>query len=279
MDGLHPPHASPNRQVHHQKRIGKTLLLRLPVGAQGRFAVADRIDLKPQEGEDVASDLPENRLVVHEEDSPGKDVLRPPLFAEDLLLSPPVARGGKVDRKEASLPGSGLQLDDPSVFLHDGVADRQAQTASLGLGGVEGVEDPVVLLPGNPRSVVPDLDLHVLPAAEIGPFQGGDVLTADGDPPPLVHRLPRVQDDVPHHLSYLALVGLHRPEVFGKSVLRLHGGPAQDELHRLLKQMAKGDVLLLRGSALGEGQELERQVPSPQGGTFDLLEFMGQLLR
>src|SRR6478735_10654185 len=54
----------------------------------------------------------------------------------------------------------GLESKRASVFLDDARGDRKAQTCAILLGGEKRIEEPLLNLHGDPRTVVLDFDGH-----------------------------------------------------------------------------------------------------------------------
>src|SRR5512132_2780396 len=86
-------------------------------------------------------------------------------------------------------PGCRLDLDSPAVRRHDAPGDGETQTSAGGLSGIEGFEDPALLLGRHAAAGIADGDADLrLPEAD-----------RDAEPPAAIHRLDAVQRDVPHH--------------------------------------------------------------------------------
>src|SRR5512133_2869720 len=126
-----------------------------------------------------------------------------------------LVEAGQRDDELGSLAGRGPDRDGAAVRPDDPLADREPEPGPLLLGRVEGDEDVLPRLLGDPRARVAEADLdHVPPPLPLAPEGQLVPLDAgrDGEPPAPRHRLVGVEGEVQEDLLQLLRVAQHARE-------------------------------------------------------------------
>jgi len=182
-----------------------------------------------------------------------------------------------------------LDIDEPVRLPDDPVHHREPEPGPLpdGLGGVEGLEDPVEVGSGDPGPGVGD--------GEFGVRAGGHhVAEGDGpclrdaheprgqpDGPTMRHRIARVEDQIHHHLVELTAVrsdgARPRPHVRGQR----DGGTDHAPQHRVEPRDRVPELEDAHTQRLlpSEREELAREIGGATGRACDLIQQFARIVR
>ncbi len=147
------------------------------------------------------------------------------------------------------------------MFLHDGVARRQAETVAVLLRGEVGIEDAVGVLERDAAALVADTDANVAAIAngQRTALRLVDISGRDTNEAAVGHGLHGVQREVLEDLADLPRIDFGGPQPRLDVDLSTHVGAAQHELHRVADDTLHGRRTAHRRPALGKCQELPGQ--------------------